>query len=183
MPAVTSTIWGHYQILGFCQYSNMSGTEPMFIVDDGGEFTLAGEAEVWFGGSGYTNLVQQTRAGVTKTLTRSQNGGNNLPLFVGYDSVKVGVRPAIGASTPLNRPEIRVSGKTLIVSGISNAAEGPLQVILYSMNGSRVLAREVARTGKSEYSLKGLSPGLYAASISGSSRHTGMMYQTVTLSR
>ena len=159
---------GALEILGFCQYSNMSGAEPMFIIGESGEFTLAGEAEVWFGGSGYTNLVQQTRGGATKTLTRSQNGGNNMPLFVGYDSVKVAnavpVHRLIAPDRQIPGPRVNVRGGALFVAGMEGAGEKAAPFEIFSIDGSRPVMRIAQSIDNRSYCITGLPAGAYVVS-------------------
>jgi hypothetical protein len=159
---------GVVEVLGFMNYPGLpTSGQTEFIIKENGQFSLACESQISFNGNMYNNLVQETRGGVTKTLTSSNSGsGYNLPLYTGYDSAKVAlavkaIQPPHDIAIRLVRPRVRVDGGTIIISGaLMQHATTPM---VYAMNGAVRCA--AASAGPGSYAVKGLPGGVYAVVI------------------
>jgi hypothetical protein len=137
-----------------------------FIVRENGQFSLACESQTSFNGNQYNNLVQETRNGVTKTLTSSNSGsGFNLPLYTGYDSAKVAnavpvacvrMRPIIPAGAA-----VRTEGHTLIITGPGNMHGQAAAISVFSATGSRMTTRAIQTAGNASVVVAGLARGIY----------------------
>jgi hypothetical protein len=166
---------GVVEILGIMNYPNPfdGGTagETEFVIEDGAQLSIAGETQVSFSGQEYQSLVQETRGGVTKTLTSSQNGGYNFALYTGYDSAKVA--NAVPVVFEGNRTikaagvTIRTAGRTLIISGLPDESGRPAIVSVFSVNGSRMTTCTMRSAGRGLFAIDGLSSGVYAVMTDG----------------
>jgi hypothetical protein len=147
-----------------------------FIVRANGQFSLSCESQTSFNGNQYNNLVQETRNGVTKTLTSSANTGFgfNIPLYTGYDSVKVagavGVLPLAPRSGKSAGLQMKVNGRTLVISGIADRQGQSMDIGLFRMDGSRVTIRAARSAGDGSYVAEGLPCGIYSAVANGERR-------------
>jgi hypothetical protein len=82
---------GALELLGFYAYAQLPSpqTYPLITVTNA-QFCIAGLVQQSFGNS-YTTLVRETRSGVTKDYTTSQNSGRgNMTLYVGYADTTLG---------------------------------------------------------------------------------------------
>jgi len=162
---------GILELLGFMYYASWTTTgQTMFVIKEGAQFSAACVTQVSFNGTTFSNLVAETRAGVTKTLTSSANSGDNMALYTGYEAAKI---PADVYSTPVHQPiridqspkELRIaSGKrgmlTISWSGQSQQA----RVDLYSASGAH--AASIAAHGPA-CRMNALPAGIYRAVVSG----------------
>jgi hypothetical protein len=168
---------GAVEVLGFMNYpnGNTSG-QTEFVIEDGAQFSLSCATQVSFSNSYYTNLVRETRGGVTKTMTSSNSGtGWNLPLYTGYDSAKVAdavpVAFADNRSIRLVGPTMRTEGRTLVVSGLSDGNGRPASISAFLVNGSRMTILAMKSIGPGLYAVEGLPRGAYAI-MAGNGRRT-----------
>jgi hypothetical protein len=156
---------GAVEVLGFMNYPNgNTSSQTMFVIQDGGQLSISCASQISFTNSYYTNLVQETRAGVTKTLTSGNSGtGSNMPLFVGYDSAKVaGAVPVVQARNPViatHGLQVRTEGRTIFVAGPISGTGYALRI--FAVDGSRVVNCRVHAVDRGSYAIEGLSSGLY----------------------
>jgi hypothetical protein len=163
---------GALELLGFMQYATLDATGyTEFIIKDGGQFSLSCATQTTFVGAEYRSLVTETRGGVTKTLTSSNNGtGFNLPLYCGYDSAAVA--PALPVASRHDRgkqtlvPMIKSKGNMIAIAGIDGHTLRPATVSIFSMAGSCIASAVVRSTGAGFFEIGGLRPGAYTVVVS-----------------
>ena len=163
---------GVVEIVGYMYYASTSTAgQTMFVVGDGAQFSAAGVTQVSFNGSEFSNLVQQTRGGVTKTLTSSANGGGDMPLFTGYDSAAVAnavaVLPGAKTAAPAGGRNIRILVTRGAVTVSWGSGQTPDRVEVVDVRGRIVAFRNAfdGRTG----TIEGLAPGAYRIVVTGKS--------------
>jgi hypothetical protein len=180
---------GIVEIIGFLYYSY--GTHPlcssaagswdqMFVVVDPAQFCLAGAQQIHFSGTGFDNLVVETRGGVTKTLTSSQNPtGQNLPLYTAYDSTKIPANLS-SALVPKSIPRqqgmrSRSTGRGAVV--LENAWTGGNAVIeVFAASGACIRRVVSGDEPAGDAHLGGLPRGIYTIKVT-----TGAAQRTIRL--
>lgn len=166
--ASIDVIRGAVEILGFMNYPSLPTTgQTEFLVENEGQLSIACASQISFNNSYYANLVRETRNGVTKTLTSSNSGsGGNLPLYTGYDSLKVApavrVLPVALSSGPAG---VRINSCGSGVLRISWAdAINPSRIEAVNVAGRVIVCSAIART---QTHIAGLPAGMYAIRLSG----------------
>jgi len=167
---------GIVEFLGFLYYSysghvccnsGVAGSwDQQFLVQDPAQFCLAGAQQLYFSGSGFSNLVTETRGTVTKTLLSSQNPtGQSLPLYTGYDSTKIPADlSAAQAPMPIPREQgIRFRAAapgTVVLENAWTGGRGRMEVF----TASGVCIRRVDGPA-GDARCVGLPPGMYAIKV------------------
>jgi hypothetical protein len=160
---------GILEILGFMFYASWSTAGmTMFVIQDGAQFSAACATQTSFNGNAFSNIVQETRAGVTKMLTSSANGGSDMALYTGYEVAKIPADVYTGIRQPIreirNTADLRISSDMHGMLTISWPGGQPAHVDLYSASGAHATSVLLQAGG---CSIRDLPAGIYRAIVSG----------------
>ena len=160
---------GILEILGFIFYASWSTSGmTMFVVEDGAQFSAACATQTTFSGNAFSNIVQETRAGVAKTLTSSANGGSDMALYTGYEAAKIPADVYTGSRQPIrtiqNAAELRIASGPRGKLTISWRGGLPARVDLFSASGAHVVSILPQADG---YAMQDLPAGIYRTVVSG----------------
>jgi len=135
---------GFTEILGSWYYSFCANKSNLYmlLIGNNANVSAAGMFQQNFCSpwSGYTQLVKETRAGTTKTLTSSANpAGGNIALYTAYDSAQVAQVLQTPAVSPLS-----IIGNTIRLSVVRRTHDVEIQYRISRAGPVAIIAADVA---------------------------------------